>query len=104
NHEELILKPDGAYSQLIRLQEDANKVECMPPPDGAYDEDTSIRSLNAISPEAYKSMSVLADKDTAKTNDQKDQLLQRVFLMKLTYLNKPEAVILLLGSIASIIK
>ncbi|KAI3944734.1 hypothetical protein MKW98_021192 [Papaver atlanticum] len=102
NHEELILRPDGAYSQLIRLQEDANKVDNMPPSDGTYDDDTSIVSLNmsATNPADDQEMSEL--EDTACT--QKDQLLQHVSFMQLAYLNRPEVVFLLLGSIASFIK
>ncbi|RZC57270.1 hypothetical protein C5167_004576 [Papaver somniferum] len=108
NHEDLILKPDGAYSQLIHIQEDANEVECMLPSDDCiYDDDTSIRrfpNMSAISSAPVQEMHVLEDGNNDERTGQKDQLLRRVSFKQLAYLNKPELVILLLGSIASVIK
>ncbi|KAI3954965.1 hypothetical protein MKW98_004968 [Papaver atlanticum] len=101
NHEELILKPDGAYSQLIRLQEDAYKVEDMPPSD-----DISIKSLNmsVINSVTAQEMTKLEDANNNQRNDQKDKLQQSFSFKQLAYLNKPEVMILVLGSIASVIK
>ncbi|KAI3894635.1 hypothetical protein MKX03_016799 [Papaver bracteatum] len=106
NHEQLILNPDGAYSQLIRLQGDASKVDHMPPSDDICDDDTNIRSLNMslINTVSDRDMIKLEDMNNDERNNQKDQLLQHVSLKQLAYFNKPEAVILLLGSIASVIR
>ncbi|MCL7023459.1 hypothetical protein MKW94_019131, partial [Papaver nudicaule] len=107
NHKELILNPLGAYSQLIRLQEDAYKGEHMPPSDDIYDDGTSIRcqNMNVINSVADEEMSESEDtNNNDERNHQTDQLLQRFSFKQLAYLNKPEVVFLLLGSITSVIK
>ncbi|KAI3843053.1 hypothetical protein MKX03_018308 [Papaver bracteatum] len=95
NHEDLILKPDVAYSQLINVQENATEVECMLPSDDCiYDEDTSIRRFpkrSPISSASDREMHTLEDGNNDERTGQKDQLLRQL-------------VILLLGSIASVIK
>ncbi|KAI3864925.1 hypothetical protein MKW92_005942 [Papaver armeniacum] len=108
NHEDLILKSDGAYSRLIHLQGDANEVEYMPPSDDCiYENDTSIRrfqNMGAISSVSDQEMHILEDGNNDERIEKKDQLIRRVSIKQLACLNKPEMVILLLGSIASVIK
>ncbi|KAI3920894.1 hypothetical protein MKW98_015882 [Papaver atlanticum] len=109
NHEDLVLKPDGAYSQLIHIQENANEVERILPSsdDCIHDGDTSLRrfpNMSAISSASDREMHILENGNNDERTGKEDQLLRRVSFKQLAYLNKPELVILLLGSIASVIK
>nr|CAB3476966.1 unnamed protein product [Digitaria exilis] len=80
-HNELLRDPEGAYSQLIRLQE-ANRQE-------TRKGDSNVR--------AGKQMS------DGSSNKLCDEIPQEVPLSRLASLNKPEIPVLILGSIASVI-
>ncbi|KAI6685162.1 hypothetical protein NL676_031075 [Syzygium grande] len=123
-HSELIKEPDGAYSQLIRLQE-VNNEQCAPP-----DQDrpelivnsgrhssrriSFIRSMSqgssGIGNSSRHSFSVfgvptgIGPEDTvpADSSSPPSEALPDVPLYRLAQLNKPEIPVLLLGTIAAI--
>ncbi|KAI3888355.1 hypothetical protein MKX03_003107 [Papaver bracteatum] len=105
NHEELISIPNGAYSQLIRLQKDANEFDYIPPSDNIIEDDTFVVNLSTRTSESGQEVNELEDKENNEKIDQNnDELLQCVSLKQLVHLSKPEVVILLFGSVASVIK
>ncbi|OVA00084.1 ABC transporter [Macleaya cordata] len=110
-HAELSMDPNGTYSQLIRLQEDANKDEDMPTLD--HDADTSIERFDSMSTSKGSSAAIHHESEIEGENyniktidDQRDQVMlnHKVSLKLLAAMNKPEVPILLLGSIAAVIK
>ncbi|KAI9120891.1 hypothetical protein K1719_007924 [Acacia pycnantha] len=129
-HDELLQNPDGAYSQLVRLQEGADEAE-----EGEKSETDkattsytvrnmssseirksslrlisrgssgrkSSRSLNlghSNRTNPYRSLEGGRDLEKTETTDVKRQ---EVSIMRLAYLNKPEIPVLLLGTIAAVV-
>ncbi|KAJ9690881.1 hypothetical protein PVL29_013170 [Vitis rotundifolia] len=101
-HMELIRDPDGAYSQLVRLQEGHNQVE-----------DAQSRVNSPSVHHSYSLSSGIPDptgiiemefggKESSTTQGEAENKKRRkVSLIRLAYLNKPETPVLLLGSIAA---
>uniref|UniRef100_F6HMG3 ABC transporter B family member 9 n=1 Tax=Vitis vinifera TaxID=29760 RepID=F6HMG3_VITVI len=101
-HMELIRDPDGAYSQLVRLQEGHNQVE-----------DAQSRVNSPSVHHSYSLSSGIPDptgiiemefggKESSTTQGEAENRKRRkVSLIRLAYLNKPETPVLLLGSIAA---
>ncbi|RLN24346.1 ABC transporter B family member 21-like [Panicum miliaceum] len=112
-HNELLRDPEGAYSQLIRLQE-ANRQD-------TRKSDSNARSGKQVS--INKSASRRSSRDNSShhsfsvpfgmplgidiqdgsSNKLCDEMPQEVPLSRLASLNKPEILVLILGSIASVI-
>ncbi|CAD6231756.1 unnamed protein product [Miscanthus lutarioriparius] len=112
-HNELLRDPEGAYSQLIRLQEanqqnnrqgDAN---ARPGKQMSINKSASRRSSRDNS--SHHSFSVPfgmplgIDIQDGSSNKLCDEMPQEVPLSRLASLNKPEIPVLILGSIASVI-
>ncbi|KAI9196906.1 hypothetical protein LWI28_028001 [Acer negundo] len=99
SHSELLKDPDGAYSQLIRLQETRRefKQNAVTYPDSAR------RSFSV--PSATPRFSI-SERTPAKPYDTPacgtSQQPQEIPLTRLIYLNSPEIPVLLLGAIASV--
>ncbi|XP_028764865.1 ABC transporter B family member 9-like [Neltuma alba] len=130
SHDELIQNPDGAYSQLVRLQEGADEAESGEKSEtdkattGYIDKNmssfenqkSSLRSISRGSSGRLSSHSLnLAisngtniypsgegGDDLGKTKPANLER-QEVSIMRLAYLNKPETPVLLLGSVAAAI-
>ncbi|XP_076895975.1 ABC transporter B family member 4-like [Bidens hawaiensis] len=113
SHSELILDPEGAYSQLIELQEVSNVSE-------QDNQDQELRSLSdrkishrrsSSSFGHSKSMSfglspqreALHPESMEKEVDEPSKNPSKVPLRRLAYLNKPEIPVLVAGSIGAII-
>ncbi|KAL5997458.1 ATP-binding cassette sub- B member 9 [Asimina triloba] len=130
SHLELVKDPDGAYSQLIRLQEENNEAEEIP----ATDPDEIISSFNddnigdwSMSPRSMPKISEskgssgrgssghpsfstalsqgknLPDDDAKGGEESAKKTHHKASLKQLAYLNKPELPILFLGSIFAVI-
>ncbi|KAK4282618.1 hypothetical protein QN277_013974 [Acacia crassicarpa] len=125
-HTELLKDPEGAYSQLIRLQEANKEAE-----DGADHENkrehsseslrrstSQIRSLgrsisrgSSAGTSSRRSFSVAFGLPTTTVNNNTDlkqspetkEQAPKVPLRRLAYLNKPEIPVLMLGSLAAIV-
>ncbi|KAJ0699407.1 putative ABC-type xenobiotic transporter [Helianthus annuus] len=108
SHSRLIQDPEGAYSQLIKLQENYN----------SDDQDKSetrkeLRSLSSKKLSFQRSMSISLDllpqigvppPESTDIESQQDSKKQpTVPLRRLAYLNKPEIPVLIIGSISAII-
>ncbi|KAH7545097.1 hypothetical protein FEM48_Zijuj01G0057100 [Ziziphus jujuba var. spinosa] len=98
-HDELIKDSEGAYSQLVRLQEVAHETEDAQPSNYAsktmsFEMDKSIISPNTfLETEGHEKGSIKNEVDLI--------MKQSVPLKSLAYLNKPEAPAYLVGTIAS---
>ncbi|KAL6333125.1 hypothetical protein AAG906_028308 [Vitis piasezkii] len=128
-HMELIRDPDGAYSQLVRLQEGHNQVEdaqSRVSKSSARDNarrssrsrslSSQISIISRDSPSVHHSYSLssgipdptaiiemeFGGKESSTTQGEAENKKRRkVSLIRLAYLNKPETPVLLLGSIAA---
>ncbi|KAK8264898.1 hypothetical protein V6Z12_D12G141400 [Gossypium hirsutum] len=93
SHSELLKDPEGAYSQLIRLQE-VNK------------ESEQVADVSEVTPESFRQSSLRRSmKRSINTEDPSKQPLKQpleVPIRRLAYLNKPEIPVLLLGTIAAV--
>lgn len=123
---ELIRDPDGAYSQLIRLQEGDNQAEAGPSrisksssrgnprrhsSSGSFSHISMISSpsprqsfsLSPAIPDLTGAIEMGFGKESTVTEDQpqNEKRPRKVSLLRLAYLNKPETPVLLLGSIAA---
>ncbi|XP_040379796.1 ABC transporter B family member 21-like isoform X2 [Oryza brachyantha] len=122
SHHELIRDPDGAYSQLIRLQENSHDSE-----DANYQyksgkkSDSAIRSGKQVF--SYQSTPQRSSRDKSSNHSFSlslaaaleidiqggspkklaEEIPQEVPLNRLASLNKPEIPVLLLGSVASVV-
>lgn len=132
NHDELIKNPDGAYSQLIRLQEGSNKAEAEEKSETdktttGFDLHRSMSTSGKERPSVSRSMSKASSgrhlslslssglptlTDTYQSgeggdgkieHDDNEKQQREVSMIRLAYLNKPEIPILLLGSVAAAI-
>ncbi|KAH7681722.1 Xenobiotic-transporting ATPase protein [Dioscorea alata] len=117
SHDDLIKYPEGAYSQLVRLQENQKHDEEEPPKQSknmvlSNDRITTIvRSVSHRSTRRSSSGgSFVISHDSSGEDDpikalKKDEsrACKQVSIKRLALLNKPEALILTLGSIAAII-
>ncbi|XP_071713966.1 ABC transporter B family member 11-like [Rutidosis leptorrhynchoides] len=88
SHSELLQDPEGAYSQLIKLQDVSNV---------SKDQDNSetgkdLRRQSSVSTSAVD----IEEQESSKSHP-------KVPLRRLAYLNKPEIPVLIIGSIAAII-
>ncbi|KAF0917205.1 hypothetical protein E2562_017110 [Oryza meyeriana var. granulata] len=130
SHEELMKKPEGAYSQLINLQE--TRLEAVAPnddPDMIIRNDFDSRYINSktrsqsisFRKSTSKSssfghsgthpftstcgvsdpMEVNDDQDIQETTDKMSNCQDKASILRLFYLNKPEAFVLALGSITA---
>ncbi|XP_028121789.1 ABC transporter B family member 9-like [Camellia sinensis] len=129
-HGELIKDPEGAYSQLIRLQEGTNKVEDprrsdIDNLDTIQDVDITMgrsasqilsmrRSISRGSSGSQRSFRIsfglhgpigiqtdIEGEESSKRSETDDKKRRQVSIKRLMYLNKPELPVLLLGSIAA---
>ncbi|KAF5944013.1 hypothetical protein HYC85_018090 [Camellia sinensis] len=129
-HGELIKDPEGAYSQLIRLQEGTNKVEDprrsdIDNLDTIQDVDITMgrsasqilsmrRSISRGSSGSRHSFRIsfglhgpigiqtdIEGEESSKRSETDDKKRRQVSIKRLMYLNKPELPVLLLGSIAA---
>lgn len=129
-HGELIKDPEGAYSQLIRLQEGTNKVEDprrsdIDNLDTIQDVDITMgrsasqilsmrRSISRGSSGSRRSFRIsfglhgpigiqtdIEGEESSKRSETDDKKRRQVSIKRLMYLNKPELPVLLLGSIAA---
>ncbi|XP_072995529.1 ABC transporter B family member 4-like isoform X1 [Typha latifolia] len=116
SHNELIKDLDGAYSQLIHLQEIHEETE-VPISDRIHDKRTMRKSgsqsasfkrslsrgssLGSISRHSFLMTEVQEGGSLEELHDSED--LKEVPLRRLVYLNKPEIPVLLLGSITAAI-
>ncbi|KAL2495340.1 Multidrug/pheromone exporter [Forsythia ovata] len=88
-HAELVRNPDGAYSQLVRMQEGAKQTSSgsIPPPCGV------------------PGLIDYQEAQTGETRDEKELKVskehKKVSIRRLAYLNKPELPYLLLGTLAA---
>ncbi|CAN6363247.1 unnamed protein product [Urochloa humidicola] len=118
SHDELVVNPDGAYSQLIRLQESREaeeKLDC-----NTSDQHSKIRSLSlkrsrdSIGNSSRRSFTLpsglpgsveLLDDSDKSGNNQKpagdDDIPRKAPMGRLASLNKPELPIILFGSVAA---
>lgn len=129
-HDELIKDPEGAYSQLIRLQEGAREGEDVGTSNVGKSTDASFdlidkatqrsssheasvrRSISRASSSSRRSFS-FSHNVTAPVNDLETDRVERtdtnrekkpnVSLRRLAYLNKPEIPVLIIGSIGAIV-
>ncbi|KAL5577121.1 hypothetical protein UlMin_018820 [Ulmus minor] len=109
-HTNLISNPEGAYSQLVRLQEGENETEYSRAT-GKERNDTSfginqsiVRSELSMSQNSLNNLIHKTEErgESSTTNEViNPEKRQQVSLKRLAYLNKPEVHLLLLGSIAS---
>ncbi|KAF3456695.1 hypothetical protein FNV43_RR01349 [Rhamnella rubrinervis] len=132
-HPELIKDPEGAYSQLVHLQEGANKIENTQASDTnetntSYDLNKSSvrsgsqrslgRSISRGSSSSRHSMPLrlglpgpinfhetegIYDPETSTTEEVDPKLHRKASIKRLAYLNKPELPVLLIGSVAAMI-
>ncbi|CAL4950332.1 unnamed protein product [Urochloa decumbens] len=110
-HNELLRDPEGAYSQLIRLQEANRQDNRKANPDARSGKQMSINksaSRSSRDNSSHHSFSVpfgmplgIDIQDGSSTLC--DEMPQEVPLSRLASLNKPEIPVLILGSIASVI-
>ncbi|EAY96476.1 hypothetical protein OsI_18374 [Oryza sativa Indica Group] len=118
SHHELISDPDGAYSQLIRLQENSHDSEMQIPEQVSKKSDSGIRSGKQSF--SYQSTPQRSSRDNSNNHSFSvsatpleidvqggspkkiaEETPQEVPLSRLAALNKPEIPVLLLGSVAS---
>ncbi|KAI3935577.1 hypothetical protein MKW92_031820 [Papaver armeniacum] len=98
-HAELIMNPNGAYSQLIRLQEEATNDEyTYTPPSDHIDTRVFHQETTVLEDKICSNIEIIRQQDRPMVQQHK------VSLKQLAYLNKPELGILLLGLVAAVIK
>lgn len=112
-HSELLRDPEGAYSQLIRLQEanqqNNRKVDANARPGKQISINKSASRRSSRDNSSHHSFSVPfgmphgIDIQDGSSNKLCDEMPQEVPLSRLASLNKPEIPVLILGSIASVI-
>ncbi|WVZ71506.1 hypothetical protein U9M48_020089 [Paspalum notatum var. saurae] len=112
-HNELLRDPEGAYSQLIRLQEanqqDNRKGDSNARPGKQMSINKSASRRSSRDNSSHHSFSVPfgmplgIDIQDGSSNKLCDEMPQEVPLSRLASLNKPEIPVLILGSIASVI-
>ncbi|KAL2341081.1 hypothetical protein Fmac_009021 [Flemingia macrophylla] len=127
-HDELIKDVNGAYSQLIRLQEGAKEAECSniseaekPSTNFNLDSETDrsstqkasfVRSLSRVSSSRHSQSHSFAlshhsgvhGNEEIVYGDVETRKTKQISLKRLANLNKPEVPVLVLGSIAAIIQ
>ncbi|KAI5447585.1 ABC transporter B family member 9 [Lathyrus oleraceus] len=116
-HDELIKDVDGAYSQLIRLQEgeketqnfEADKSSHMLNSDMSRSSTRKNSLVMSISQRSSGRISQIGveieepDIEEGRVDENKKKKQKNVSIRRLAYLNKPEIPVLLLGSIAAIV-
>ncbi|KAL0697232.1 hypothetical protein Bca4012_053354 [Brassica carinata] len=127
SHSELLLDPEGAYSQLIRLQE-INKVDEKTSEGGGVSGSSSFRlkksmegsiisggggASSAGNSSRHHSLNVVTtssglergsgsqDQEEDKTGSESQEPVPKVSLTRIAALNKPEIPVLLLGAVAA---
>ncbi|KAK9070037.1 hypothetical protein SSX86_010436 [Deinandra increscens subsp. villosa] len=113
SHTELIQDPEGAYSQLIKLQEVNNDSEHhdqdKPEPGSLSSKKMSYRrSCSSLGNSRSQSWSFSSPLQTGvppleSTEQEAEKNPPKVPLRRLAYLNKPEAPVLIIGSVTAII-
>ncbi|KAI3759989.1 hypothetical protein L1987_50377 [Smallanthus sonchifolius] len=114
SHSELLQDPEGAYSQLIKLQE-VNKNDNSEEQDNSetsneikikkisYQRSLSRGSSSSRSRSRRHSIRIPPPESTEIEADETSKKPPKVTLRRLAYLNKPELPIIIIGSIAAII-
>ncbi|PKA59129.1 ABC transporter B family member 9 [Apostasia shenzhenica] len=93
SHSELIQNEDGAYSQLVRLQE-LNKETKESPSERMHETTVSDEAVTSF--RRSGSLGISQRKSVSRLSERK-----QVSIMRLAYLNKPELAALVVGSIAA---
>ncbi|XP_024985969.1 ABC transporter B family member 11-like [Cynara cardunculus var. scolymus] len=104
SHSELLQDPEGAYSQLIRLQElnkDSEKQEADITVTAASRESSNVGNSNRHS--VSTAVSSYFEELKPDQNQPDSHTSSDVSLLRLAYLNKPEILVILLGSIAAVV-
>ncbi|CAN8324554.1 unnamed protein product, partial [Cochlearia groenlandica] len=112
-HEEMIQDPEGAYSQLVRLQEGSNEEEKIKEPERRIETSFDI-DIIACNNESHRlSSPVSRTSSRSYLNDEQHESSfylkktakkrKKVSLRRLANLNKPEILVLLLGSVAAMV-
>ncbi|CAL9225482.1 unnamed protein product [Arabidopsis halleri] len=108
-HEEMIQDPEGAYSQLVRLQEGSKEGTRIKEPE-SYDIDMSVgrtgsyRLSSTVSKNTMRSF--LNDEHhegSSYENKTAEKKREKVSLRRLAHLNKAEIPVMLLGSVAAMV-
>nr|XP_043635572.1 ABC transporter B family member 4-like [Erigeron canadensis] len=102
SHSELLRDPEGAYSQLIKLQE----IDCELGRHGSDNQDMELsprHSMNVSINGVPAQISVPSGESLGTELDQASEKPPKVPLRRLAYLNKPEVLVIILGAIAGII-
>nr|XP_043636259.1 ABC transporter B family member 21-like isoform X2 [Erigeron canadensis] len=112
SHSELLQDPEGAYSQLIKLQE----INCESGQHGSDDQHMELRklssrksssshrhSMNVSSGGVPTQISAPSGSSMETEDGQASEKPPNVPLHRLAYLNKPEVPIIILGTIAAIV-
>ncbi|CAM0884760.1 unnamed protein product [Alopecurus aequalis] len=120
-HDELVLNPNGVYSQLIRLQENREEKKTEGQLSAPMSKSTSFSMKRSISgsignssghsftlPSGLPGTVELAAENDAhgdknKMNDGDGKVPKKSPMVRLALLNKPEAPILVLGSLAAVV-
>ncbi|KAK8475517.1 hypothetical protein V6N13_015596 [Hibiscus sabdariffa] len=107
-HEELIKDPDGAYSQLVRLQEGAKEGNSArgketEKPDEAADTDKEISQSRSQRLSAIVNIAETEEtgEERSVPDEAKVERRKKVSVRRLARLNKPEVPVLLIGSLAA---
>lgn len=116
-HDELLKDPEGAYTQLVRMQgvgpnqgEDNRDVETEED-DKNFSSSSSqvlstVRSLNRGSSQSFNHINESTGGDDENDNSRReiDKRKKEIFIwLRLAYLNKPELLVLILGTVAACI-
>ncbi|GMI69507.1 P-glycoprotein 21, ATP-binding cassette B21 [Hibiscus trionum] len=96
SHSELLKDPEGAYSQLIRLQEVNKELK----QESFSPKRSSKRSASWGSPMNVNDSAML---DTEDHSEQPLKQPREVSIRRLAYLNKPELPVILLGTIVAVV-
>ncbi|PHU03633.1 ABC transporter B family member 4 [Capsicum chinense] len=104
-HFELLKDPEGAYSQLIRLQEVVNQTKEQICLDDSQHPSTESRpeSSNNYDTTSIKGISETRSPRSSDTNLKVSKKLEKTHVSRLAHLNKPEFPILLVGAVVATI-
>ncbi|CDY15432.1 BnaA08g27160D [Brassica napus] len=110
SHSELLRDPEGAYSQLIRLQEINKDAKTSDAASGSSFRNSSLKksiegsSSSVGNSSRHHSLNVVASGlEQDKTGTEAQEPVPKVSLTRIAALNKPEIPVLLLGTVAAAI-
>ncbi|EFH44464.1 hypothetical protein ARALYDRAFT_355242 [Arabidopsis lyrata subsp. lyrata] len=108
-HEEMIQDPEGAYSQLVRLQEGSKEGTRIKEPE-SYDIDMSVGQTGSYRLSSTVSKNTMRSRlndehheGSSYENKTAEKKHEKVSLRRLAHLNKAEIPVLLLGSVAAMV-